>query len=86
MSFRAGNIVDKSNNYQNNQLEEITNQPPEVLKHNYTKPSKDNLSKQEIALILGIVKNTTFKGDNIEILYNIVSKLQNQYTNLDKNV
>ena len=48
--------------------------------------SKDNLSKIEIAFILNVLKNTTFKGDNIELLYNLVIKLQKQYTELDKNV
>ena len=48
--------------------------------------SKGNLSKVEIAFILNILKNTTFKGDNVELLYNLVIKLQNQYTELDKDV
>ena len=51
-----------------------------------TKKSESNLSKVEIAFILGTLKNTTFKGDNVELLYNLVIKLQTQYTELDKNV
>ena len=50
------------------------------------KNSKNNLSKIEIAFILSTLKNTTFKGDNVELLYNLVIKLQKQYTELDKNV
>ena len=50
------------------------------------KQPQDNLSKQEIILMLGIIKTTTFKGENIETLYNLVQKLQNQYTNLENNV
>ena len=48
--------------------------------------SKDNLSKVEVAFILTTLKNTTFKGNNVELLYNLIIKLQNQYTKLDKNV
>ena len=51
-----------------------------------TKKAENNLSKIEIAFILNVLKNTTFKGDNIELLYNLVIKLQKQYTELDKNV
>ena len=50
------------------------------------KKAESNLSKVEIAFILGVLKNTTFKGDNVELLYNLVIKLQNQYTELEKNV
>ena len=44
--------------------------------------SKDSLDKKEITIILNLIKNTTFKGDNLETMYNLVLKLQNQFTNL----
>ena len=37
------------------------------------------LSKQEIEFILTLVKNSTFKGDMIEIVYKTVYKLQDHY-------
>lgn len=43
---------------------------------------KDNLDKREITIILNLIKGTTFKGDNLETMYNLVLKLQNQFTNL----
>lgn len=47
---------------------------------------KDSLEKHEIEFILGMIKQSTFKGENIEPLYNIILKLQSQYINLkDKN-
>ena len=49
--------------------------PPEQL-------PKDNLDKREITIILNLIKGTTFKGDNLETMYNLVLKLQNQFTNL----
>jgi hypothetical protein len=42
------------------------------------------LSKQEIEFLLTLVKNSTFKGDMIEIVYNTVYKLQDQYIKINK--
>lgn len=39
----------------------------------------NQLSKEEIELLLSLIKQTTFKGEHIEILYNLILKLQNQY-------
>jgi hypothetical protein len=39
----------------------------------------NQLSKEEIELLLSLIKQTTFKGEHIETLYNLVLKLQNQY-------
>lgn len=42
------------------------------------------LSKQEIEFLLTIIKNSTFKGDMIEIVYKTVYKLQDHYTQINK--
>lgn len=39
------------------------------------------LQKQELEFLLSLIKHSNFRGDQLEILYNIVIKLQNQYTN-----
>ena len=44
--------------------------------------SKNNLDKRELTIILNLIKGTTFKGDNIEVMYNLILKLQDQYSNL----
>jgi hypothetical protein len=41
----------------------------------------DSLSKEEIEFLLILIKNSHFKGENLESLYNIVYKLQQQYLN-----
>jgi hypothetical protein len=46
--------------------------------------SKDNLDQKEITIILNLIKNTSFRGDNVETIYNLILKLQNQYTKLGK--
>lgn len=38
-----------------------------------------SLELQEIELVLMLIKNSTFKGDQLEELYTIVYKLQQQY-------
>jgi len=40
----------------------------------------NQLTTKEIEVLLSIVKKTTFLGEDIEPLYNLVIKLQNQYT------
>lgn len=54
---------------------ELKTPPPKPL-------PKDSLDKREITIILNLIKGTTFKGDNLETMYNLVLKLQNQFTNL----
>ena len=46
--------------------------------------SKDSLDINEISLILNLIKNSPVKGGDVETIYNLVIKLQNQYTKLDK--
>jgi hypothetical protein len=45
---------------------------------------KDNLEKKEIEFILNTIKDSNFKGEDLDILYKVVVKLQNQYVKLDK--
>ena len=42
--------------------------------------SSNQLSAKEIEVLLSMVKRTTFLGEDIEPLYHLVVKLQNQYT------
>ena len=40
----------------------------------------NQLSIQEIEVLLSMIKRTNFLGEDIEPLYNLIVKLQNQYT------
>jgi hypothetical protein len=40
---------------------------------------QNQLNAQELALLLNILRKTSFLGEHIEITYNTVIKLQNQY-------
>jgi hypothetical protein len=49
-----------------------------------TSPIKTDstLNKQEYEFLFNIIRNSTFKGEHLEILYNLALKLQNQYVSL----
>jgi hypothetical protein len=46
--------------------------------------TKHDLTKEEIEFILVLIKNSNFKGDMIEVVYNLVIKLQTRYKQLNK--
>ena len=43
--------------------------------------SNSKLDKVEIGIILTLIKQSTFKGEDLEKVYNMVVKLQNQIKN-----
>ncbi len=56
-----------------------------IKKETNTKSHTDiNLNETEIVTLLSLVKRSTFSGEDIESLYNLVLKLQQQYVNIKK--
>ena len=53
----------------------ISNKNNEVIDPN-------KLNKQELELLLIVIKNATIKGEQVEAFYNLIIKLQNQHTQL----
>jgi hypothetical protein len=51
-----------------------------------TKKDQDpnKLTQQELEYLLNTLKNTTLIGDQVEMFYNLVIKLQNQFIELQK--
>ena len=47
-------------------------------------PDPNELNAQEIELLLHAIKTANFKGEQLEMLYNLVIKLQNQYISKSK--
>lgn len=45
----------------------------------------NQLSKEEIQFLLELVKRSSFQGESLEGLYNLVLKLQNQFVYLSEN-
>jgi hypothetical protein len=44
----------------------------------------NQLTKDELHFLLELIKRSSFQGESLEGLYNLVLKLQNQFISLDK--
>jgi hypothetical protein len=44
----------------------------------------NELNTQELELLLILLRNTSFKGEQLELLYNLVIKIQNQHIEKSK--
>ena len=55
-------------------------QQPEIIVQSSVPVSVQNqLNAQELALLMDIIKQTSFLVEHIELTYNTIIKLQNQY-------
>jgi hypothetical protein len=52
-----------------------------TLENNNVPTSSDSnkLEKEELELLINLIKRSSFLGEHVEIVYNIVLKLQNQF-------
>ncbi len=73
MSFKAGNVKIGGES----QKQEISSLTPNT--------TSIELSEKELEFLLVTIKNGLFKGEYVEILYNLTLKLQNSFLSLDKN-
>jgi hypothetical protein len=55
------------------------------IQQNNNKQADSNLTQIELEFLLVLIKEVNFKGEHVELLYNIVSKVQQQWLDLDKN-
>ena len=44
----------------------------------------NQLTKEEIQFLIDLIRRSSFQGESLEGLYNLVLKLQNQFISLDK--
>jgi hypothetical protein len=51
----------------------------DIINRNKGEDTSNNLTKEELEFLLVSLKKTTFNGEHLEMLFNIVIKLQNQY-------
>lgn len=52
----------------------------DIIKRNNEPPVDPNkLNSQELQLALQLLKEVSIKGENVQVFYNLVVKLQNQY-------
>ncbi len=62
-------------------IDKIKKKPKPIPKKESTKLPKNSLDKQELSIILNLIKETSFKGEDIETMYTLILKLQDQYFN-----
>jgi hypothetical protein len=58
-------------NSSNTKTTQINNKPTPATEH--------QLSVQELAFIINTFKSATFSGEQLEFIYNLITKLQHQY-------
>ena len=62
----------------------IINRKPQNIKETESSSINEelSLSKQEIEVLLNMVRTTSFLGEHVESVYTMVIKLQKQYLNI----
>lgn len=70
MGFKAGNLDIKEDSHK---LIENPSLSDDLL-----------LNKEELRALLGLIKNSSFEGKDIELIFNLTWKLQQAYLSLDK--
>jgi|APFre7841882793_1041355.scaffolds.fasta_scaffold181736_1 hypothetical protein len=75
MAFNVGTLLHKN--------ERVNTTHEKVTTHSIPSNTKD-LNVNELETLLNLIKNATFIGKDIEAVYNIVVKLQNQYLDQTK--
>ena len=58
------------------------NQPKGTQPQNIVTPAPEQLNAQELEFLLLLLKQSTFKGEAIELVFSTALKLQTQYTKL----
>jgi hypothetical protein len=56
------------------------NQPKGAQPQNIVTPAPEQLNAQELEFLLLLIKQSTFKGESLEVVFNTTLKLQTQYT------
>jgi hypothetical protein len=69
-----------SNHINNNKREESSTTPLVTT----PKEQSLNLTKEEVEVLLIIVRDSTFKGESVEKVYNLILKLQQYYTTITR--
>ena len=56
------------------------NQQKGIQPQNTSPLASDQLNAQELEFLLVMLKQSTFKGEIVELIFNVASKLQSQYS------
>ncbi len=67
-----------------NLIDKLKQSKPISKVNNPSLSFQNSLDLKEITIILNMIKESKFQGKDLETIYNLVVKLQSQYTTLDK--
>jgi hypothetical protein len=62
----------------------ITNGREQIVSQTISQSSTHQLNTKEIEILLSLIRRSNFLGEDIEPLYNLVIKLQNQHLEQNK--
>lgn len=85
MGFKFNKIAVKNeiiDNTENIIEETIKSSQPEVVQQALFEPPSVHLTKNEVETLLGMVRQSSFKGEHVQQVYELVLKLQTYYTKL----
>jgi hypothetical protein len=83
MGFKFNKVATK-NEVDNKEIiaEETIKSQPEVVQQALFEPPSIHLTKSEVETLLIMVRQASFKGEHVQLVYDLVSKLQKYYTQL----
>ena len=83
MGFKFNKVVTKTEiDTKENIVEETIKPQPEVVQQALFEPPSVYLTKTEVETLLSMVRQSSFKGEHVQQVYELVLKLQNYYTKL----
>ena len=84
MGFKFNKVINKNEVVDNkeNIVEETIKSQPEVVQQVLFEPPSVHLTKNEVETLLGMVRQSSFKGEHVQQVYELVLKLQTYYTKL----
>ena len=86
MGFKFNKVVNQNevetNNKENTIEETIKTPQPEVVQQALFEPPSVHLTKAEVETLLIMIRQASFKGEHVQLVYDLVSKLQKYYTQL----
>ena len=83
MGFKFNKVITKNEtNTKDNIVENTIKSHPEPIQQSLFEPPSVHLTKNEVETLLGMVRQSSFKGEHIQQIYELVLKLQTYYINL----
>ena len=85
MGFKFNKVVVKNEGeITETQSEETIKSQPEVVQQTLFEPPSVHLTKHEVETLLGMVRQSSFKGEHVQQVFNLVLKLQEYYAKINK--